>query len=33
LSGLRQVRQLGRRSVLFPAAGAGSGAGSDQPAG
>ena len=30
--GLRQVRRLGRRSVLFPAAVAGSGSGSDQPA-
>ena len=33
LSGLRQVRQLGRRSVLFPAAVPGSGSRSDQPAG
>ena len=31
--GLRQVRRLGRRSVLFPAAVAGSASGSDHPAG
>ena len=30
--GLRQVRRLARRSVLFPAAGAGTGSRSDQPA-